>query len=173
MRPQHLSKRQALYFPAGEGNASLIKAAGLRTRLGPPPPAYGVLKTKRPAPTLCALHRRQFHLTPRLTVTSHQDVNGNTVWYLGGEIAESGVGKSETEQSRRHNAQSAGVSLAGLIPRQNGDASRLTDPKRTLTTITVPMTPIFARKEYTGCLAYQADPDACAGRANFTKSDSG
>ena len=32
-----------------------------------------------------------FSLTPRLTVTSHQDVNGNTVWYLGGEIAESGV----------------------------------------------------------------------------------
>lgn len=39
-----------------------------------------------------------FSLTPRLTVTSHQDANGNTVWYLGGEIAESGVGKSEAEQ---------------------------------------------------------------------------
>ena len=39
-----------------------------------------------------------FSLTPKMTVTSHQDVTGNTVWYLGGEIAESGVGKSETEQ---------------------------------------------------------------------------
>ena len=39
-----------------------------------------------------------FSLSPKLTVTSHQDVKGDTVWYLGGEIAESGVGKSENQQ---------------------------------------------------------------------------
>jgi len=39
-----------------------------------------------------------FSLTPRLTVTSHVDDDGIPVWYLGGELAESGVGKSEAEQ---------------------------------------------------------------------------
>ncbi len=39
-----------------------------------------------------------FSLTPKLTVTSHKDSAGQTVWYLGGEIAESGVGKSREEQ---------------------------------------------------------------------------
>jgi len=39
-----------------------------------------------------------FSLTPRLTVTSHRDREGKDVWYLGGELAESGVGKSDEEQ---------------------------------------------------------------------------
>ena len=39
-----------------------------------------------------------FSLTPSLTITSHQDKMGITTWYLGGELAESGVTKGPTEQ---------------------------------------------------------------------------
>ena len=39
-----------------------------------------------------------FSLTPSLTITSHQDKMGITTWYLGGELAESGVTKGSTEQ---------------------------------------------------------------------------
>ena len=60
-RPQHLSERQALYFHRRRGQR--IAHQGRRAcerRNADTPPQYGVLKTKRPAPTLCALHRRQF-----------------------------------------------------------------------------------------------------------------
>ena len=39
-----------------------------------------------------------FSLTPKLTITSHSDARGEMVWYLGGEIAESGVGKDSKTQ---------------------------------------------------------------------------
>lgn len=37
---------------------------------------------------------------PRLTITSHRDAAGKTIWYLGGELAESGVSRSDAEQVR-------------------------------------------------------------------------
>ena len=39
-----------------------------------------------------------FSLTPKLTITSHADQQGQTVWYLGGELAEAGVRKNQSEQ---------------------------------------------------------------------------
>lgn len=86
-------------FTAGEGNASLIKAAGLANAETQTRPLNMVYLKQRDLPQLY-VHciGDSFSLTPRLTVTSHQDANGNTVWYLGGDIAESGVGKSEAEQ---------------------------------------------------------------------------
>jgi hypothetical protein len=35
---------------------------------------------------------------PRITVTSHPLENGEWVWYLGGQIAENGVGRANSEQ---------------------------------------------------------------------------
>ena len=86
-------------FTAGEGNESLIKAARLSTAETQTRPLNMVYLKQRDLPQLY-VHciDDSFSLTPRLTVTSHQDVKGETVWYLGGEIAESGVGKSEAEQ---------------------------------------------------------------------------
>jgi len=37
-------------------------------------------------------------LTPRVTITTHQNQAGQTVWYLGGQIAEIGVNLSVTQQ---------------------------------------------------------------------------
>jgi hypothetical protein len=38
-----------------------------------------------------------FSLTPKLTVTTHPSSDGRTLWYLGGEIAENGVGVADAE----------------------------------------------------------------------------
>ena len=42
-----------------------------------------------------------FSLTPKLTVTTHLADDGMPVWYLGGELAESGVGVPDDELIER------------------------------------------------------------------------
>ena len=86
-------------FAAGEGNKSLIFAAELTTPKTQVRPLNMIYLKMAGLPQLY-VHciGDSFSLTPRVTVTSHQDENGETVWYLGGEIAESGVGKTDDEQ---------------------------------------------------------------------------
>jgi len=50
-------------------------------------------------------------VNPRITITSHLDKAGNVVWYMGGQLAEDGVGKSEAALIR-----DAQKELAELIP---------------------------------------------------------
>ena len=86
-------------FAAGEGNESLIKAANLpnaKTQIRPLNMVY--LKQSDLPQIYVHCIGDSFSLTPRLTITSHRDAIGDSVWYLGGEIAESGVGNSEAEQ---------------------------------------------------------------------------
>ena len=84
---------------AGEGNAALIRACGLSGVGAQTRPLNMVYLKKRDLPRIF-VHciGNDFGLTPRLTITSHLDAHGDTVWYLGGELAESGVGKSDVEQ---------------------------------------------------------------------------
>ena len=90
---------QRLIFAAGEGNADLIERSGLTTAKTQTRPLHMVYLKQAGLP-LAYVHSigDDFSLTPKLTVTSHFDDAGNTVWYLGGELAEAGVGKSEQEQ---------------------------------------------------------------------------
>jgi hypothetical protein len=50
-------------------------------------------------------------VNPRVTITSHYDQNNTIVWYLGGQLAEEGVQRSDAEQIRQ-----ARDELAELIP---------------------------------------------------------
>jgi hypothetical protein len=50
-------------------------------------------------------------VNPRITITSHRDNHGNIVWYMGGQLAEEGVGKSDAEL-----VLAAKNELADLIP---------------------------------------------------------
>ena len=50
-------------------------------------------------------------VNPRITITSHLDKTGNVVWYMGGQLAEDGVGKNEAALIR-----DAQKELAELIP---------------------------------------------------------
>lgn len=95
---------ERVIFAAGEGNASLITSSGLQGINTQSRPLHMVYLKQAGLP-LVYVHciGDDFSLTPRLTVTSHANKDGSTVWYLGGELAESGVGKSEAEQL--HNAQ--------------------------------------------------------------------
>jgi glycerol-3-phosphate dehydrogenase len=48
---------------------------------------------------------------PRITITTHTAADGDTIWYLGGQLAEAGVNKTELEQ-----CQAAKTELELLFP---------------------------------------------------------
>ena len=91
---------QKFIFSAGKGNQQLIDDASLakpQSQLRPLNMVY--VKGKNLPSVFVHCIGDSFSLTPKLTVTSHDDAKGETVWYLGGEIAESGVGKESDDQA--------------------------------------------------------------------------
>lgn len=90
---------QRIIFAAGEGNRELMRAASFNSVAAQERPLNMVFVQKANLPELF-VHciGSDFSLTPRLTVTTHTDANGMVTWYLGGELAEQGVGKSDAEQ---------------------------------------------------------------------------
>lgn len=90
---------QRTIFCAGEGNQQLIQQAQLKTPSTQTRPLKMLIVKKRGLPPVY-LHciGDSFSLTPKLTVTSHVDSRGEAVWYLGGEIAEAGVAKTDEQQ---------------------------------------------------------------------------
>jgi hypothetical protein len=52
-------------------------------------------------------------VNPRITITSHTDHDNNIVWYLGGQLAEEGVNRTDSEQIEK-----ARQEVAALIPWQ-------------------------------------------------------
>ncbi|MBL4573875.1 MAG: FAD-dependent oxidoreductase [Gammaproteobacteria bacterium] len=96
---QFVLEAQKFIFSAGKGNQQLIDDASLtkpKSQLRPLNMVY--VKGKALPPVFVHCIGDSFSLTPKLTVTSHSDAEGETVWYLGGEIAESGVGKDKDAQ---------------------------------------------------------------------------
>ena len=90
---------QRTIFCAGEGNQRLIEKAKLltvKTQLRPLKMVY----VKKPELPKLYVHciGDSFSLTPQLTVTSHTDHDGIPVWYLGGELAESGNRRDDAAQ---------------------------------------------------------------------------
>ena len=103
---------QRFIFSAGKGNQQLICDAGLEkpdSQLRPLNMVY--VKGDHLPSVFVHCIGDSFSLTPKLTVTSHSDAEGNTVWYLGGEIAEAGVGKDDASQ-----VEAAQTLLADLFP---------------------------------------------------------
>ena len=103
---------QKFIFSAGKGNQQLIDDAGLakpKSQLRPLNMVY--VKGKNLPSVFVHCIGDSFKLTPTLTVTSHIDAEGETVWYLGGEIAEAGVGKEANAQ-----IHSARTLLTTLFP---------------------------------------------------------
>ena len=90
---------QKCIFSAGEGNADLMNRTGIEAIAMQRRPLHMVMLKHPALPPLyvhCISH--DLSLTPILTITTHYDANGQTVWYLGGELAESGVGKTMDQQ---------------------------------------------------------------------------
>ena len=86
-------------FSAGEGNSQLIKMASLDSIRSQIRPLHMVYLSKNGLPEVNAhCIGDSFSLTPKLTITSHRSQTGDTVWYLGGDIAESGIQRTQNAQ---------------------------------------------------------------------------
>ena len=88
-----------IIFCAGEGNAALIEQTAIQTIDTQVRPLHMVYMKKQNLPRMFVHYvGDDFSLTPKVTITSHQDKQGQTVWYMGGDLAEEGVGKAKEEQ---------------------------------------------------------------------------
>jgi len=89
-------KARLLVLTAGAGNQRLIATLG-RVRPAMQRRPLHMLMARGKLPPLYA-HCLGAGTNPRITVTSHPLENGEWVWYLGGQIAENGVGRANSEQ---------------------------------------------------------------------------
>lgn len=92
-------RAQRYILCAGEGNAALLAAMHRQQPVMQTRPLH-MLALVLPHPHPVYLHciGDSFGMTPRLTITSHPGADGRWVWYVGGELAESGVERSPQEQ---------------------------------------------------------------------------
>lgn len=81
---------------AGKGNQALAEQFGLTLPRMQLRPLLMVTVTAPHLPVLFA-HAMQVSDKPRITITTHQD-GENRVWYLGGDLAETGVNRTTEEQ---------------------------------------------------------------------------
>ena len=107
-----------LILMAGSGNAALLRSAGLSSPEMQLRPLKMVMVRGGITEKVFA-HCMGAGINPRVTITSHMDQHNNIVWYLGGQLAEDGVHRTDEEQITR-----AQQELASLIPWQKLDAAQ-------------------------------------------------
>lgn len=114
----HLEDREAgslslharwLVCCAGAGNESLLASLGREAPAMQRRPLHMVL-ARGMLPPLYA-HCLGASANPRLTVTTHRHRSGDTIWYLGGQLAEDGVQRDAKSQIEKARAE-----LAALLP---------------------------------------------------------
>lgn len=98
--PATLTLRAQRYvLCAGEGNAALLTAMNQQQPAMQTRPLHMLaLSVSHPHPVYLHCIGDSFGMTPKLTITSHPAEDGTWVWYVGGELAESGVQRSPQEQ---------------------------------------------------------------------------
>ena len=100
-KPDHSLRIQARRYviASGAGTESLLARHGLNSPAMQRRPLHMVMvKHRIPDPVYVHSVAGQFSSTPELTLTTHYCNDGSTVWYIGGELAESGVNRSTSEQ---------------------------------------------------------------------------
>jgi hypothetical protein len=96
----YLFRYKKIIFIAGEGNAFLLSRFGFdRPEMQLRPLKMVVMRGGPDAPLadMIYAHCLGASVNPRITITSHRDLQGNIVWYMGGQLAEEGVGKTDEE----------------------------------------------------------------------------
>lgn len=88
---------QRFVFAAGEGNAELVAAAGLSMQQQLRPLKMVCLTAAQLPELFAHCIGSDFSMTPLLTITTHPGRDGQPTWYLGGELAEAGVGQEDAE----------------------------------------------------------------------------
>jgi len=90
---------QRCVLMAGQGNEDLLNAMNKKSNL--PKMQLRPLKMvmlRGGLPEKLYAHCLEANVNPRLTITSHEDSHGETVWYVGGKIAEEGIHRRDAEQ---------------------------------------------------------------------------
>ena len=105
-----------LILMAGQGNEALLMSAGLTKPAMQSRPLKMVMMRGGITEKVFA-HCMGAGINPRITITSHVDNDNNIVWYLGGQLAEDGVKRSDEEQIKRAQRE-----VTELIPWQPLDA---------------------------------------------------
>jgi glycerol-3-phosphate dehydrogenase len=102
---------QRLVLSAGAGNEELLQQLGRSSPAMQRRPLQMVMLRGGELPGGVYAHCLGANALPRITITSHLDASGHTVWYIGGQPAEEGVGRTPE-------AQIAAVreELSGLFP---------------------------------------------------------
>jgi len=107
----YLFNYKKIIFMAGEGNEELLtRFACDQPNMQRRPLKMVVLKSESLNDMIYA-HCLGASVNPRITITSHRNVQGEIVWYMGGQLAEEGVKKSDEKL-----IQSAKDELNDLIP---------------------------------------------------------
>ncbi len=107
--PEAAFTARRLVLAAGGGNRGLLAKLG-RERPAMQLRPLQMVALRGDLPDLWA-HCLGASSKPRLTITTHRDAAGRPVWYLGGQLAEEGVGRSPAEQ-----IAAAKTELATLFP---------------------------------------------------------
>ena len=110
----YLFHYKKIIFIAGEGNENLLSCFGRNKPAMQRRPLKMVVMRGGPGNALNDMiyaHCLGASVNPRITITSHRDEQGKIVWYMGGQLAEDGVNKSDTEL-----IQAAKNELNELIP---------------------------------------------------------
>jgi len=110
-------KAKQLIISSGEGSKEFLKKlipekdfpANMQMQLRPL--QMTIVKHKHSHPIHVHCVADQLTATPEVTITTHNCKDGNTVWYLGGELAESGAHRTQKEQ-----IQIAQKKLSDLFP---------------------------------------------------------
>lgn len=103
-------KAQRYIFTAGENNELFVKALAT-TKLGTQRRPLHMVVVKHDLPYELFAHCLGFGAIPKVTITTHKASDGKNVWYIGGQIAEEGVKRSQQEQ-----IEIAQVELKELFP---------------------------------------------------------
>jgi glycerol-3-phosphate dehydrogenase len=101
---------EKIILSAGEGNAALLKQMGHdipEMQLRP----LQMVMVRGGLPEKLYAHCLGANVNPRITITSSEDKQGNIVWYLGGQLAEEGIHRTEEEQINK-----AKKELQSLMP---------------------------------------------------------
>jgi len=107
--PEAAFTARRLVLAAGGGNRGLLAKLG-RERPAMQLRPLQMVALRGDLPDLWA-HCLGASSKPRLTITTHRDAAGRPVWYLGGQLAEEGVGRSAAGQIAAAQAE-----LASLFP---------------------------------------------------------
>ena len=109
---KHRLLAQTLILSSGAGNESLLKYLGFtQPKMQRRPLLMPMLKAKSEILPKLYAHCLGVSAVPKMTITAHAYSKTQTVWYLGGEIAEKGVGRSISAQT-----QAAQSELKTLMP---------------------------------------------------------